>query len=75
MRVVVTGGAGFIGGTIIPMLLEKGYHVVVLDRLMYGAHALMMCCHWVVAHAPSTKLVPARRGLRKLLFLARVCIS
>lgn len=41
MRVVVTGGAGFIGGTIIPMLLEKGYHVVVLDRLMYGAHALI----------------------------------
>ena len=41
MRVVVTGGAGFIGGTIIPMLLEKGHHVVVLDRLMYGAHALI----------------------------------
>ena len=41
MRVVVTGGAGFIGGTIIPMLLEKGHQVVVLDRLMYGAHALI----------------------------------
>ncbi|MAA78739.1 MAG: epimerase [Deltaproteobacteria bacterium] len=41
MRVVVTGGAGFIGGTIIPMLLDKGHHVVVLDRLMYGAHALI----------------------------------
>lgn len=41
MKVVVTGGAGFIGGTMIPMLLEKGHHVVVLDRLMYGAHALI----------------------------------
>ena len=41
MRVVVTGGAGFIGGTIIPMLLDKGFQVVVLDRLMYGAHALI----------------------------------
>ena len=41
MRIVLTGGAGFIGGTIIPMLLEKGHQVVVLDRLMYGAHALI----------------------------------
>jgi nucleoside-diphosphate-sugar epimerase len=41
MKVVVTGGAGFIGGTVIPMLLEKGHHVVVLDRLMYGGHALI----------------------------------
>ena len=41
MNIVVTGGAGYIGGTIIPMLLAQGHRVQVLDRLMYGAHALI----------------------------------
>ncbi|GJM33464.1 MAG: nucleoside-diphosphate-sugar epimerase [Saprospiraceae bacterium] len=33
MRVLVTGGAGFIGSYICEQLLEKGYEVVVLDNL------------------------------------------
>ncbi len=41
MKIVVTGGAGYIGGTLVPMLLKQGHQVRVLDRLMYGAHALI----------------------------------
>lgn len=35
-RVLVTGGAGFIGSHLTRMLLERGYHVRILDRLDYG---------------------------------------
>ena len=36
-RVLVTGGAGFIGSTLTRLLLEKGYDVSVLDNLSMGA--------------------------------------
>jgi nucleoside-diphosphate-sugar epimerase len=35
-RVLVIGGAGYIGSALLPMLLEKGYQVRVLDLLIYG---------------------------------------
>ena len=41
MRILVTGGAGFVGTTLIPVLLEKGHTVRVLDNLMYGGDALL----------------------------------
>ena len=39
-RVLVTGGAGFIGSHLTRMLLERGYHVRVLDRFDYGRAGL-----------------------------------
>ncbi len=35
-RILVTGGAGFIGSALLPMLLEKQCEVRILDLLMYG---------------------------------------
>ena len=41
-KVLVRGGAGYIGCVLSTMLLEQGYHVTIYDNFMYGAQQL--CC-------------------------------
>jgi nucleoside-diphosphate-sugar epimerase len=36
-RILVTGGAGYVGSIVVGELLGRGYHVVVLDSLLHGS--------------------------------------
>ena len=35
-RILVTGGAGYVGSALVPNLLDSGYSVTVLDLYLYG---------------------------------------
>jgi nucleoside-diphosphate-sugar epimerase len=43
MKVLVTGGAGYIGSTLVPMLLAEGNQIRVVDALLHGGESLLGC--------------------------------
>jgi nucleoside-diphosphate-sugar epimerase len=46
MRMLVTGGAGYIGSVLVPVLLGRGHHVLVLDTFSRGTTELAACCRY-----------------------------
>ena len=61
-KVLITGGAGYLGSTLTEVLLSKGYAVTVLDNLIYKQLSLTSFCHHtnfnlVVGDVRDTKLL------------------
>ena len=41
MKILITGGAGYVGSVLTPLLLAAGHQVRVLDHLAYGGESLL----------------------------------
>lgn len=44
MKILITGGAGYIGNVLVPYLLSFGYQVTVFDNLIHRQHAILDNC-------------------------------
>lgn len=44
-KILITGGAGYIGARLVPTLLNHGYEVTVLDILQYSDASLLQYCN------------------------------
>ena len=49
-NILITGGAGYIGSVLTPMLLEAGHEVTVLDSFLYKQNSLLDCCKYKSFH-------------------------
>lgn len=72
MRVLVTGGAGYIGAVLTSMLLDEGHLVTVVDNFQPIQTSLLACCHY-----PSLEIIKGdvrdrnlmRRALKQMDFI------
>src|SRR3990167_3590061 len=65
-RVLVTGAGGYIGTTLVPLLLEEGYQVRALDRFFFG-HSLPQNPNIELIQEDSRKITPEH--LKKVDYL------
>src|SRR5438105_237529 len=73
MKVVVTGGSGFLGSTIARKLLGEGHEVVVFDRVAIGAKGLTVDAEFVHGDVRDRDLLlDAFRGAEEVYHLAAV---
>lgn len=72
MKVLVTGGAGYIGSHMVKLLLERGHAVTVLDNLSSGHEQSVLCDDLVIDDIASPRLdsLFASRGFDAVMHFA-----
>jgi nucleoside-diphosphate-sugar epimerase len=68
-RVLVLGGAGYVGSALVPLLLSRGYKVRVLDRLLFGIEPLDA----VLKHPNFELIVGDVRDIQSVVGAVREC--
>src|SRR5262245_65786067 len=57
-KVLVVGGAGYVGSVLVPELLERGYAVKVFDRVFFGDQGLHDVLDRIQLEVGDMRLVP-----------------
>ncbi|MBI3956055.1 SDR family oxidoreductase [Candidatus Gottesmanbacteria bacterium] len=74
MNILVTGGAGYVGAVLVPMLLDRGYRVRVVDLFMYGdtlaSHKSLECIRGDIRKPDVVKR--ALKGIDAVIHLAGI---
>src|SRR5215469_16406662 len=67
LKILVTGGAGYLGSVLVPTLLEQGHSVTVLDNFLFNQKSLLECCanrRFSVIRGDCREASVLERGLR-----------
>jgi nucleoside-diphosphate-sugar epimerase len=64
MRILVAGGAGYVGSKLVPALLRAGYEVTVLDLYLYGTDVLQPHPHLKEIQGDIRQLASVEQALK-----------